>query len=60
MAPMDVLLDNYEYMSVPDNARAVHDYLSGAKTPQMPPGGPYWSEQQLKLFSDWISGGCQP
>ncbi|MGZ3499004.1 MAG: hypothetical protein ACXWNK_12540 [Vulcanimicrobiaceae bacterium] len=57
---MDVLLDDYTFMSNPENARAVYDYVSGAKQPQMPPGGPYWNEQQLNLFSQWISDGLQP
>lgn len=57
MEPMDVFLDDYDYMSDPGNAQNVHDWLTGAKEPQMPIGGPYWSKEQLDLFSRWMSGG---
>ena len=57
MEPMDVLLDNYDYMSKPENAQSVYEWLNGDKEPQMPIGGPYWSKDQLLLYSDWMSGG---
>jgi hypothetical protein len=57
MSPMGVLLDDYAYMSDAQNAQAVYEYLTGERQPQMPPGGPYWGEAQLQLFSDWMSGG---
>lgn len=60
MSPMGVLLDDYAYMSDEQNAQSVHDYLTGKSQPQMPTGGPYWSEAQLQLFSDWMSGGRKP
>ncbi|HEV7179228.1 MAG TPA: hypothetical protein VGN11_05120 [Candidatus Baltobacteraceae bacterium] len=60
MKPMDVLLDQYEFMSDPDNAQAVYEYLSGEREPRMPPGGPYWDERQMGLLSKWISDGRQP
>jgi len=60
MSPMGVLLDDYTYMSDEQNAQAVYDFLTGDRQPQMPPGGPFWSEEQLKLFSDWMSGGRKP
>lgn len=60
MSPMGVLLDDYSYMSDPANAKSVYEYLSGAQEPQMPPGGPYWSADQLALFERWMSGGCKP
>ena len=28
--------------------------------PTMPPGGPYWTADQLALFAQWQSGGYQP
>ena len=60
MAPMGVELDDYAWMSNHDNAERVYDFLTGKETPQMPPGSPYWSAQQLDLFSEWIKGGRQP
>jgi hypothetical protein len=63
MKPSGVLLDNYSYMSDSANdhahAKAVYDYLTGAKQPRMPPNGPYWSQGQLDLFSRWMSEGYQ-
>lgn len=60
MSPMGVMLDNYEYMSDPSNAEAVHDFLTGKQEPRMPPGGPYWDEQNLGLLKKWISSGLKP
>jgi hypothetical protein len=69
MKPMGVRLDDYGYMSdaaadstYPDhaNARQVYCYLTGDCEPRMPPGGPYWSADQLQLFSQWMDGGFQP
>jgi len=64
MRPAGVLLDDYSYMADPDdehaNAQRVHDYLSGTKEPRMPPGGPYWSAEQLALFAKWMSDGYAP
>lgn len=55
MAGMGVLLNDYKYMSQPDNAKAVYDHLTGASQPQMPLGGPYWSAEQLTLFNTWMT-----
>lgn len=60
MSPMDVLLDDYAYMSNAQNAQAVYEFLNGTKQPQMPPGGPFWSDEQLKLFAQWMEQGRQP
>ncbi len=59
MEPFGVLLDDHAYMSDPKNAKDVYDFLTGDKTPQMPIGGPYWSKEQLELFSKWMSDGYQ-
>jgi len=59
MSGMGVMLDDYEYMSVPENARAVHEFLNGTQQPQMPVGGPYWSQEQLDLFAQWMENGYQ-
>lgn len=60
MEPMDVMLGDYSWMSNPENAKRVYDFLSGDEEPQMPPGGPYWSEEELQRLSDWIEGGYRP
>jgi hypothetical protein len=60
MSPMGVLLDDYGYMSQRANAETVRDYLTGKQQPQMPPKGPYWSEEQIGLLSRWIADGCPP
>jgi len=28
--------------------------------PSMPPGGPYWTADQLALFAQWQNEGYQP
>jgi hypothetical protein len=60
MAPMGVMLDDSVYMSDPQNAQVAYEYLNGERQPQMPPGGPYWTQEQLQLFSEWMAGGRQP
>lgn len=57
-----VKLDDYSYMSNPDNANAVLATLSpqNGKPASMPPGGPYWTEAQLTLFKQWQKDGYQP
>lgn len=62
MKRFGVELDNYTYMSNPDNANKVLATLSphDGEPPTMPPGGPYWTTDQLALFAEWQSGGYQP
>lgn len=66
MRNMGVLLLDYAYMSdpagdssYPDHANAnnVLDRLTGKTTPQMPLGGPYWSQDNLDLFQQWMACG---
>ena len=61
MKGYSVLLDDYVYMSDPTgnyaNAQSVQDSLTSKS---MPPGGPYWSDQQLSLYKQWRSDGYQP
>ena len=61
MSPFGIVLDDYAYMSDASNdhanARAVFDTL---KDQSMPPGGPFWSKEQLDLFSNWMADGYQP
>jgi hypothetical protein len=62
MKPFGVELNNYAYMSNPDNANSVLANLSrhNGEPPSMPPGGPYWTEDQLDLFTQWQEEGYQP
>jgi hypothetical protein len=69
MKPMGVALDDYSYMADPAgnsdfpdhaNGRTVFAYLTGAMTPRMPPGGPFWSSGQLQVYQQWMDDGFQP
>jgi hypothetical protein len=62
MNSFGVKLDDYTYMSDPDNANSVLATLtpSGGDPPSMPPGGPYWNAAQLALFAQWQKDGYQP
>jgi hypothetical protein len=61
-----VKLDDYAYMSDPsndhENAERVQQSLSPQDDdpPSMPPGGPYWTADQLALFAKWRADGYQP
>jgi len=62
MKRYDVKLDDYAYMSDPNNANSVLANLSphNGESPSMPPGGPYWTATQLALFAQWQKDGYQP
>jgi hypothetical protein len=66
MRGLGVLLINYEYMSKQTsgqfrNAQNVLRMLKpGALPDRMPMGGPYWSDANIQLFSDWIAANCPP
>jgi hypothetical protein len=64
MKPSGVALDDYAYMSDPTdehaNAQSVHDRLTGEEKPRMPPGGPFWTAEQIALFEKWMSDGYPP
>ena len=57
-----VNLDDYTFMSDPDNANKVLGTLSPREgdSPSMPPGGPYWRADHLALFTQWQKDGYQP
>jgi hypothetical protein len=68
MSHLDVHLKDPAYMTdatgnekFPDhaNAREVYARLTGEDTPRMPMGGPYWSDAQLQLLSQWMTDGFQ-
>jgi len=56
MKPFGVKLDDYAYMSDPNNAKLVYDRLTGAKLPIMPPSGK-WPDDKLALFKAWMDAG---
>ena len=62
MKRFGVELDDYTYMSNPENANAVLATLSphDGEPPSMPPSGPYWTSAQLALFAQWQNDGYQP
>ena len=62
MKRFKVELDNYTFMSNPNNANQVLAALSPheGEPPTMPPGGPYWTEAQLALFVQWQEDGYEP
>lgn len=62
MKSYGVELDNYAFMSIPDNANRVLASLSphDGQAPTMPPGGPYWTAAQLALFVQWQNDGYTP
>jgi hypothetical protein len=57
MKPAGVSLDDYAYMSEPDNATRVYKALADASMPPRDSGEPPWSERKLQLFKDWMQGG---
>ena len=59
MARHAIKLDDYTFVSDPDNADKVLETLSPHEgdAPSMPPGGPYWTADQLALFAQWQSEG---
>lgn len=61
MTRYGVHLDDYTYMSNPANADAVLTTLSpqNDEPPSMPPGGPYWTADQIALFVQWQKDGYQ-
>jgi len=61
MRPYRILLDDYKYMSDATNDHAnAKGVLSTLKDQSMPPGGPFWSQEQLDLFSQWMADGYLP
>ena len=62
MKRYEVKLDDYAFMSSPDNANKVLATLSpqDGEPPTMPPGGPYWTADKLALFAQWQKDGYQP
>lgn len=63
-------LNDYGFMSAPAgdvihsdhaNARTVYQrLLPEAGNGRMPRGGPYWSEEQIALYRQWMEDGFNP
>lgn len=63
-------LDNYDFMAAPEgdfihadhaHARTVYQrLLPEAGNLRMPRGGPYWSDEQMALYRQWMEEGFNP
>jgi hypothetical protein len=60
MSAMSVLLDDYDYMSEPDNASSVYEAVSDGTMPPSRSGEERWSEEKVGLFKQWMDDGYQP
>jgi hypothetical protein len=64
MRAAGVLLGDRRYMSDPSgnhaNAVQVRDFLTGALTPRMPKGGPFWTQAMIDLYNQWMADGFLP
>jgi hypothetical protein len=58
MRSRNVFLLDYDYMK--DNAQFILEMVGPDGSPRMPYGGPYWSQEALDLFQQWIDQGLQP
>ena len=59
MAKGRVLLDQYAYMSVRENAERVYDSLATKRMPP-PEENATWSPEQVALLRAWIDAGMLP
>jgi len=61
MQNLGVSLDDYSYMSdASNNHENAQDVLNELSAKKMPPGGPFWTDDTLNLFRQWIADGYQP
>lgn len=70
MGRKGVKLDNYAWMSDPAAGDGYPDHANGRKVfdfvrpdgnePRMPMGGPYWDDDQVGLYQQWMDGGFGP
>lgn len=60
MSRLEVPLDDYAYMSQPDNAAGVYDQVSNGTMPPSGSGEQPWSEDKVQLFKEWMDGGYAP
>ena len=61
MKPFGVLLDDYAYMSdATNNHQNAHAVLGVLTAKRMPPGGPFWTQDMLNLYGEWVTDGYRP
>lgn len=60
MNRLEVQLDDYAYMSQPDNAAGVHRAVSNGTMPPRASGEEPWSEDRVQLFKQWMDEGYAP
>ena len=62
MKRFGVELDSYcLHVESGQRKQSARDSLAArGEPPTMPPGGPYWTSDQLALFAQWQTGGYQP
>jgi hypothetical protein len=60
MSGLEVPLDDYAYMSQPDNAAGVYDQVSNGTMPPSTSGEQPWSEDKVQLFRQWMDEGYAP
>ena len=54
-----VLLDQYDYMSVPENAERVYNSVAAKRMPP-PNEEATWSPERVALLRAWIDAGMRP
>jgi hypothetical protein len=63
MRGLEVYLASYKFMTEPGNAnrilRKLKPQAEGQESKRMPLGGPYWSQDSLDLFEQWMKTGMQ-
>jgi hypothetical protein len=70
MENMGWLLSDVEFMTDPVGGQGFDDHFHARKTyarlsttnlaRKMPKGGPYWTDDQLALYRQWMEEGFQP
>jgi hypothetical protein len=60
MSGMGVSLDDYSYMSEPDNASGVYEQVANGSMPPSFSGEQPWPQDKVQLFRAWMDGGYQP
>ena len=60
MSRGDVLLDDYSYMSRPENATKVHTMVASGTMPPSSSGEQPWPEDKVELFKQWMDEGYAP
>jgi hypothetical protein len=60
MSGRDVSLDDYSYMSRPENATKVHEAVAGGWMPPGSSGEQPWPEDKVELFKRWMDEGYAP